>query len=528
MAKNITVIPATIEKHTKVVMGQKHRRRVAGYARVSTDSEEQLTSYEAQVDYYTHYIQSNPDWQFVKVYTDEGISAVNTKKRDGFNRMIQDALDGKIDLIVTKSVSRFARNTVDSLTTVRKLKEKGVEVYFQKENIYTLDSKGELLITIMSSLAQEESRSISENVTWGQRKRFADGKVSLPYRQFLGYRKGADGLPEIVPEQAEIVRRIYRTFMQGKTPSAIARMLTADGIPTPGGKVKWQASTVESILQNEKYRGDARLQKSFTVDFLQKKMKVNEGEVPQYYVENSHPAIIEPEEWDLVQAEFTRRKELGRRYSSTSIFSSMIFCGDCGAMYGSKVWHSTDKYRRVVWQCNDKFKGEHRCTTPHLYEEDIKKLFLQAFSKLMDTRERILEDCRLAQDTLCDCADLDTEQASLEEEMDILSEVIRRCVEENTVKAQNQAEYYERYDHHAKKYDKLKKRYETIEAERQRRKEQSDRLGAFIATIAQQEQMPIEFTDDLWLATMERMKVNADETVVFTFKSGVEITEQMM
>ena len=270
-----------------------HKRRVAGYARVSTDSEEQLTSYEAQVDYYTQYIKANPDWQFVAVYTDEGISATNTKHRDGFNRMVQDALDGKIDLIVTKSVSRFARNTVDSLTTVRKLKEKGVEVYFQKENIYTLDSKGELLITIMSSLAQEESRSISENVTWGQRKRFADGKVTMPYRHFLGYRKGADGLPEIVPEEAELVQRIYRLFMQGKTPHAIGKILTVEGIPTPAGKEKWQSSTIESILQNEKYRGDARLQKKFTVDFLQKKMKVNEGEVPQYYVENSHPAIIE-------------------------------------------------------------------------------------------------------------------------------------------------------------------------------------------------------------------------------------------
>ena len=186
--------------------------------------------------------------------------------------MVQDALDGKIDLIVTKSVSRFARNTVDSLTTVRKLKEKGVEVYFQKENIYTLDSKGELLITIMSSLAQEESRSISENVTWGQRKRFADGKVSMPYRHFLGYRKGADGLPEIVPEEAELVRRIYTLFMQGKTAHAIGKILTAERIPTPAGKAKWQSSTIESILQNEKYRGDARLQKKFTVDFLQKKM----------------------------------------------------------------------------------------------------------------------------------------------------------------------------------------------------------------------------------------------------------------
>ena len=527
MAKNITVIPATLDRHTGIPSHIHHKRRVAGYARVSTDSEEQLTSYEAQVDYYTQHIKANPDWQFVAVYTDEGISATNTKRRDGFNRMVQDALDGKIDLIVTKSVSRFARNTVDSLTTVRKLKEKGVEVYFQKENIYTLDSKGELLITIMSSLAQEESRSISENVTWGQRKRFADGKVTMPYRHFLGYRKGSDGLPEIVPEEAELVQRIYRLFMQGKTAHAIAKILTAEGIPTPAGKEKWQSSTVESILQNEKYRGDARLQKKFTVDFLQKKMKVNEGEVPQYYVENSHPAIIEPEEWDLVQAEFSRRKALGSRYSSSSVFSSVIICGDCGSVYGSKVWHSTSKYRRTIWQCNDKFKGEHRCTTPHLYEKDIKELFLRAFSRLMADREHILEDIRLLQATLCDCTELDAQQTALAEEMEIISELIRQCIEENTVKVQNQTEYLERYDRHTQRYEKLKQRYEAIEAERQRRKEQNDRISAFAATLAERKEIPIEFDDDLWLAAVDHVTVNADETVTFTFKSGIEITEQL-
>ena len=527
MAKNITVIPATLDIHTGISTARPRKRRVAGYARVSTDSEEQLTSYEAQVDYYTQYIQANPDWEFVSVYTDEGISATNTKRRDGFNRMVQDALAGKIDLIVTKSVSRFARNTVDSLTTVRKLKEKGVEVYFQKENIYTLDSKGELLITIMSSLAQEESRSISENVTWGQRKRFADGKVTMPYRHFLGYRRGADGIPEIVPGEAELVKRIYRLFIQGKTAHAIGKILTAEGIPTPAGKEKWQSSTIESILQNEKYRGDARLQKKFTVDFLQKKMKVNEGEVPQYYVENSHPAIIDPEEWDLVQAEFSRRKELGTRYSSTSVFSSMLVCGDCGARYGAKVWHSTDKYRRTIWQCNDKFKGDHRCTTPHLYEKDIKELFLWAFTKLMADRDSILEDMRLVQTTLCDCSSLDSEQAALMGDMEIVSELIRQCVEENSIKAQNQAEYMERYDRHTRRYEKMKKQYETIEAERQRRKEQYDRLSAFITTLEQQTDIPIEFSDDLWLAAVDHATVYANETVTFTFKSGIEITEQM-
>ena len=256
---NITVIPATKTFHSKMPVNARSRRKVAGYARVSADSEEQLTSYEAQVDYYTKFIRSNPDWEFVDVYTDEGISATNTRHRDGFNRMIADALAGRIDLIVTKSVSRFARNTVDSLTAVRKLKEHGTEVYFEKEGIYTFDSKGELLITIMSSLAQEESRSISENVTWGQRKRFADGKVSLPYKSFLGYCKGPDGLPEIVPKEAEIVRDIYKLFIQGKTVNWIATYLTAKGIPTPRGKEKWQTSTIESILTNEKYKGSAVL-----------------------------------------------------------------------------------------------------------------------------------------------------------------------------------------------------------------------------------------------------------------------------
>ena len=196
-AKTVTVIPQTINPITRLALNTNQKRRVAGYARVSTDSDEQFTSYEAQIDYYTQYIKNHADWEFVKVYTDEGITGTNTKHREGFNLMIEDALAGKIDLIVTKSVSRFARNTVDSLVTVRKLKEKGVEVFFEKENIYTLDSKGELLITIMSSLAQEESRSISENVTWGHRKRFADGKILIPYANFLGYRKGADGLPDV-------------------------------------------------------------------------------------------------------------------------------------------------------------------------------------------------------------------------------------------------------------------------------------------------------------------------------------------
>ena len=205
----------------------------------------------------------------------------------------------------------------------------------------------------------------------------------------------------------------------------------------------------------------------------------------------------------------------------------MIFCDDCGSVYGTKVWHSTSKYRRTIWQCNDKFKGDHHCTTPHLYEKDIKAMFLRAFGKLMADREHIPEDIHLVQATLCDCTELDAQQATLAEEMEIVSELIRQCIEENAVKAQNQAEYMERYERHIRRYEKMQKQYEAIEAERQRRKEQNDRISAFVSTLAEQTEIPIEFDDDLWLVAVDHTTVYADETVLFTFKSGIEITEQI-
>ncbi len=523
MARSVTVIPSTINPVTRMPSTTVQKRRVAGYARVSTDSDEQFTSYEAQIDYYTNFIQRHADWQFVKVYTDEGISGTNMKRRDGFNQMIADALAGKIDLIVTKSVSRFARNTVDSLVTVRKLKEKGVEVYFEKGNIYTFDSKGELLITIMSSLAQEESRSISENVTWGQRKRFADGKVSLPYNQFLGYRKGPDGLPEIVPEQAEVVHRIYSLFIEGKTTCGIAKILTAEGIPTPSGKQNWQASTVESILTNEKYKGDALLQKAFTVDFLSKKMKRNEGEVPQYYVENSHPAIIPPDEWQIVQREFARRKALGRKYSGGSVFSTRLVCGDCGAFFGSKVWHSNRPCRKTVWRCNGKYEGDHRCGTPNLDEEVIKERFLAAVNILFSIKDTVLDDCRIMQTALTDCSAIDSELESLVGELEIVAELTKRCIEENSRNAQDQAEYAARYNGLVERYEKAKERMDTLQTQRAERQDEADAIGAFMFTLCEMETAAQEFDPKLWLVSVDRAMVHSDGTMTFRFTSGVEI-----
>lgn len=437
--------------------------------------------------------------------------------------MIKDALGGKIDLIITKSVSRFARNTVDTLTTVRKLKEKGVEVYFEKENIYTLDSKGELLITIMSSLAQEETRSISENVTWGQRKRFADGKVSLPYKQFVGYEKGEDGLPKIVEKEAKVVRKIYKLFLEGKTPSGIAKHLTTNKIPTPAGKEIWQPSTVKSILQNEKYKGDAILQKSFTVDFLTKKKKKNEGEVPQYYVENSHPAIISSEVFDLVQQEMKKRKRVKGYKTSGSCFSGKIVCGECGSFYGSKVWHSNSKYRRVIWQCNAKFKNEEKCKKPHLYEDKIKQAFVDAFNSLIENKEEILKGYEEIIQAFIDTSKLDKESEKLQNELEIVTEMLRKCVEENAHTALNQAEYEERYKTLTEKYESIKKGLEGIDEKRLERSAKQENITAFIKELEQREDLISEFDEELWLGTVEKVIVNTEGKITFVFKDGMEL-----
>lgn len=523
MPRAVTMIPATKNRFTALPTASVARRKVAGYARVSTDSEEQQTSYEAQVDYYTQYIQSREDWEFVGVYTDEGISATNTKHRDGFKQMVRDALAGKIDLIVTKSVSRFARNTVDSLTTVRKLKEHGTEIYFEKENIFTFDSKGELLITIMSSLAQEESRSISENVTWGQRKRFADGKVSMPYKQFLGYEKGEDGTPVINEEEAAIVRLIYRLFLEGKTPAGICRYLEQQGIPTPSGKQKWSQTTVDSILSNEKYKGDALLQKKFTVDFLMKKMKTNEGEVPQYYVEHSHEAIIVPLEWDMVQAEIARRRSLGRAYSGNSVFSSKLVCGDCGGFFGQKVWHSNDPYRKVIWRCNSKFKGETKCATPHLDTETIQRKFLIAYNRLMADREGVISDCALMRRVLSDTTALDAELDNLNEEITVVSELVKTCVKENASTAQSQEEYAKKYNGLLARYEKATARLTEVTAEKEHKHDQDRELRLFIEELKKQPLVLEEWDERLWISILDRATVFRDGRIAFKFKSSREI-----
>ncbi len=524
MAKKVTTIPATISKYTASPIGSTEKRKVAAYARVSTDHEEQASSYEAQVDYYTNYIKSRGDWAFVSVYADEGISGCNTRHRDGFNKMVEDALAGRIDLIITKSVSRFARNTVDSLTTIRKLKEHGVECYFEKENIWTFDGKGELLLTIMSSLAQEESRSISENTTWGQRKRFADGKASVPYSHFLGYDKGADGGFVVNEKQAETVRLIYRLFLEGYSFHSVARELTKRGIKTPAGKDNWSQTTVRSILTNEKYKGDALLQKNYTVDFLTKKQKKNEGEVPQYYVEDNHPAIIDPQVFELVQAEIKRRSEEKTRYSGVGIFSSRIKCGECGSWYGSKVWHSNDKYRRVIYQCNHKFGGNKKCGTPHITEDEIKSLFVTAVNRLLSERDELTANIELIRHTLCDNTDLEREQEELRQEMTVLVEMTQNCVAENARTALDQTEYQKRYDGLVERYEKAKAKYDRVTAAIADNLARNELLGGFIRTLDRQNGIITEFDERLWSSLVDHIVIYSRKDIRVIFRDGTEIS----
>ena len=519
MARSVTAIPATLTRFSsKPITNAK--RKVAGYARVSTDKDEQFSSYEAQVSYYTDYIKQHDDWIFVDVFTDDGISGTHTAKREGFNRMISEALAGNIDLIITKSVSRFARNTVDSLTTIRKLKEKGVECYFEKENIWTFDSKGEVLLTIMSSLAQEESRSISENILWGQRKRMADGKISLAYSNFLGYDKGEDGGLVINPEQAKTVRYIFKSFLEGKTPYTIAHELMELGYKTGTGRTTWGAESVVRILRNEKYAGNAVLQKTYKTDLLSKR-KINNGEVQKYFVSDSHEAIISEEEYDMAQQELEARKNSLRQHSAKSIFTDRIICGDCGKAYGSKVWHSTDKYRKVIWQCNAKFKNEQKCSTPHLTEDEIKEVFVKALNKFIVNKDNIIPDLKAIRAMLMDTTQLEKQLTEAQAELDVAAGLLNSYFNGKPITEEDVASG--RFEAMQERYNIAKQKTDSLTNQINELKNRSQRMQRFISKVEKLNTPFDDFSSEMWLGLADHMTVYSKDKITVTFRCGTEI-----
>ena len=401
--RRVRVIPAT---KTQGAIHSIHdgKKRVAAYCRVSTDSEEQLNSYEAQKSYYTQKIEDSPDWEMAGIYADEGITGTSLKKRTEFKKMITACKRGHIDLIITKSLSRFARNTVDCLETVRLLKANGIGVYFEKENINTLTESSEFLITLFSGFAQAESESLSKNVAWGKAKSAEVGKVTFQYKKMLGYRRGADGQPEIVPEEAEVIKRIYHRYLDGCTLGQIKRELDEDKVPTAQGVDSWSPAIIHNILTNEKYIGDALLQKTYITDCISKKVKKKQGERAMYYVENNHPAIISREVFDQVRNEMTRRSSnlkllqkifktyLGK-YSGKYALTELLVCGECGSPYKRVTWARNGK-KRIVWRCVSRLEfGTKYChNSPTLDESKLHSAILAAMNEYAAIRQEVCPD----------------------------------------------------------------------------------------------------------------------------------------
>lgn len=399
MNENVTLIPARIRAGNRITRQEnKPKLRVAAYCRVSTDSDEQAGSYDVQVQHYTEYIGRNKEWELAGIYTDDGISGTNIKKREGFIKMVDDCMEGKVDMIITKSISRFARNTIDCLKYVRKLKEKNIAIVFEKENINTLEASGELLLTIMASLAQQESASLSQNIKLGLQFRYQEGKVQVNHEHFLGYTKNEDGKLIVDENEAKIVRRIFREYLEGASFRDIANGLEKDKIRTGGKRYKWHLSIIRGILRNEKYMGDALLQKTITTDFIEKIRIKNDGTVPQYYVKDSQEPIIARDIFMLVQEEMTRRANLTsgvdgkkkRVYSSKYALSSICTCTKCGDIYRRISWNNRGK-KSTVWRCCNRVEnGPSTCDSSTVQEVELQKATVKAINKTLSCSDSML------------------------------------------------------------------------------------------------------------------------------------------
>ena len=515
--KNITVIPARKRVGSTAAKEKIKKLRVAAYCRVSTETEEQNLSYEVQVAHYTEFIKKNTEWEFAGIFADDGISGTNTKKREEFNRMIEECMEGNIDLVITKSISRFARNTLDCLKYIRQLKEKYIAVYFEKENINTMDAKGEVLLTIMASLAQQESQSLSQNVKLGLQYRYQQGKVQVNHNRFMGYTKDEEGNLIIVPEEAEIIKRIYREYLEGKSLVGIGRDLEKDGILTAAGKPRWRPETIKKILLNEKYIGDALLQKTFTVDFLTKKRVKNEGHVPQYYVENSHEAIIPKELFLQAQEELHRRSNIytgadknKRIYSSKYALSTITFCGDCGDIYRRVYWNIHGR-KEFVWRCVTRIEqGPEVCKNRTVKEAELYDAVMTAINRLLaggDNMIRILEENIHA-------IIGDTTEYKISE--------INTLLEEKQKELISLANKGKDFESLADEIEELREKRQTFLVEDASLSGENERINELIEFVRNNKYRTLRYDDTLVRKIIQNVTVYDDHFVI-CFKSGIEM-----
>lgn len=530
----IVVIPA---KPREEIRQTSKLLKVAAYCRVSTDDKEQKTSYEAQIQYYTNKINKNPDWQMAGIFADEGITGTQAKKRPEFLKMIRLCRQRKIDIILTKSLSRFARNTVDSLKYIRELKELGIAVISEKENINTLTAESEMLITIMSCFAQAESESISKNVSWGVRQSFKNGNVPIKYKTLLGYKKGADGLPEIVPEEAEIVRLIYRSYLDGMSLKQIADTLNSRGLRTKHKNASWQIEIVKSILVNEKYSGDALLQKTYVTDCITKKTRKNNGEFPMYLVKNHHEPIISHEDFNRVQEEMARRsakrviadkltKTEQGKYSAKYALSELLICGECGEHYRRVTW-TAKGFKEIKWRCVSRIQyGKKKChSSPTIDEQALHRAILSAVNEFCTVKDDVAKALRESITEVLDPTQNGSVQAA-QQRIDELAHNMDELIKLATVPETAQSAMSDI----AKFSDEMKALREFIETEKAKQaaaQHGSDELNKVLERLEQEDFTLTEYNDIVTRQLIERITVESKDTITITFKGGFEIRKEL-
>ena len=535
--KKVRIIAETINSQENTF--QSYRRiRVAAYCRVSTKQEEQINSYEVQKKHYTEKINANPEWQMVGIFADKGITGTSVLKRDEFNKMIKLCKSKKIDMILVKSISRFARNTVDCLHYTRMLKTLGIDVYFEEQGIHSIKSDAEFYISIYGTIAQSESENISANVKWGKLQSAKEGKVAFTYKNFLGYRKGTDGNPEIDEEQAETVKIIYDRFLAGDSLKQIAVKLQNEKRLSPSGRNEWSTATIRSILSNEKYKGDAIINKTFTVDCLTKEIRKNNGERPKYYVENNHPAIIDAETFGRVQEELARRigkkkvKEIGTKteqgkYSSKYALTELLICGECHTPYRRCTWTAHGE-KRIVWRCVKRLDyGKKYChNSPTLEESRIQAAIVNAIQKFAQQDPQLLKNLKshiergindaVRED---DSLDIQLRLAAVEKEINELFNTISVDTIESFDEKKTEELLSEK--------NKLQAESDRIAELNQKDKNKQSRIAEIMELLDGIKNRTMEYDDRLVRQIIEAVIVESKEKIKVIFIGGVSVEQDL-
>lgn len=534
--KTVTVMEP---KKSMIVDKEKYKQlRVAAYCRVSTDSDEQLTSYKTQKKVYTEMIAQKPEWCLAGIYADEGISGTRADKRDEFQKMIKACLDGKIDYIITKSVSRFARNTVECLEYVRMLKSRGIGVLFEEQNIDTLKSDSELYLVIYAGFAQSESESMSKNITWSFRKNFEEGKVTFIYGKILGYRKGDNGEPEIDEEEAVIVEKIFDFYLSGMTLRGVAEAINAE-FPVIPKKGRMSSSSILSILSNEKYCGDAILQKTITVDCISKTRRKNTGEAPMYYVQNNHPAIISREKFNKVQEELIRRKNKTPQSAKTAITSTgkyskyalteVLVCGECGSRFRRCTWARNGK-RKVVWRCTNRLDfGPKYCkNSPTVDEEKLKNAVVRAINKFNENDSTTY--LMLMKATIADAIGLagNSEEIDiLERKIDALNKVMMDIINKSVAEGSSVEDHEDEFKDIHDQIEMLEHRIDALREATNTNEEREEKEKLLQKTIEDRAAHSQEYDDTIVRQMIECIKIYHDGRIEVIFGGGISIIEEL-